>query len=191
MSEPVNTPTPTPTEPALEPNQGVDYGKLEEIVNKGVETKVSYILKSYAEQHSLNLEELKGEFKKIQDSKKLEDVKETDTYKELQNQYNQLKSTLKTNKINDEIKKVAIENGLTEEQLPYIQGLFKTEDIYNEQDETVNIEKITEEITGFVNAFKTTNKNLGYSGGNSQNQGDQKQIKTDSEKELDRIFGLI
>jgi hypothetical protein len=183
MSEPIITPTPEPT-PEPTP-AGVDYEKLEEIVNKGVETKVSGILKSYAEQNSLNLDELKTEFQKLQDSKKTVNVKDTDDYKELQAQYETLQNTVKTEKLETEIKRVSTANGLTTEQADYVIKQLKTENLYKE-DGTVNSEKITEEIEKIGTLFNLKLKKAGYPGKDDNNNN-----KVNLDSEMDQLRKMI
>lgn len=165
-----------------------DYEKLEKIVSSRTEQVVQNIFKSFATENNMKLDELKEQYSKIQEGQKVEDVKETDTYKELMQQYEALQNTVKTEKTDAEINKIATDAGLTKEQTEFVRKTLSN-DIYKE-DGSLNSEKITEEIKKVGQLFGVELKgNVGYSG-----KDDNGNKKLELESELERLrkrVGLI
>ena len=99
-----------------------------------------------------------------------------------------IKNTVKTEKTDAEINKIATDAGLTKEQTEFVRKTLSN-DIYKE-DGSLNSEKITEEIKKVGQLFGVELKgNVGYSG-----KDDNGNKKLELESELDRLrkkVGLI
>lgn len=122
-----------------------------------------------------NQEQNQEQNQEINNTEQDNTVNDNNAYKELENNYNTLKTqvaemteTIKIEKINNTIKELARDNGITKEQLPYVVKLINFDDVYDNG--VVNSEKIKKEIDDFSSLFRI-NQSLG--------------IKTDDNNERD------
>jgi hypothetical protein len=183
----VNTGT---TNTGSENNTNIDYGKLEEIINKGINQKENSILKSYFSQQGLDEVQMKEAIENYKNSKKVEENKNTKEFEDLTNNYNNLKKIFNQERLNNSINLSLIKKGLSDEQIPFILKMVDTDGILNEKDE-INQEKLNENIENLFKAFpglvnKTENKSfiqIGTSNNNSQ-------YEESSDVLLRKAFGL-
>lgn len=166
---------------------GFDYGKLEGIIESRTEKVMQGIFKSFADENNLKLEELKEQYSKFQAGRKVEDVKDSDAYKALEQQYQDLQNTVKAEKTAAEIAKIATEKGLSKEQSDYVRKNLT--DVYKE-DGSLNTEKINEEIDKVSQLFNVQLKgNVGLKGTDDNNKKNKSNL-TDDEQQIRKMFGL-
>lgn len=145
-------------------NANIDYIKLEEIVNKGINQKENSILKSYFQQQGLNEDEMKEAISSYKNSRKQEEEKNAKDYETLSMNYNELEKTLLKEKTNFAISLNLFRRGLDETQAQYIGKLISTNDIL--VDGKIDDTKLNESIENIFKAFpglnpqKKENENL-------------------------------
>ena len=143
----------------------IDYGKLEEIMEKGLKVKENGILKSYFSQCGLSEEEAKEAieaYKKDKESKAKEAeekaLKSNPELAELKQQIETLKSEAQKEKLNNAIQRQAFGMGLSEKA---INAMLKIQ-TFDLDNGAISEDKIKEGIENFLNeydVFKPTAKN--------------------------------
>ena len=171
-------------------NTNIDYGKLEEIINKGINQKENSILKSYFSQQGLSEEEMKEAISNFKNSRKSEEEKNNKEYETLTNNYANLQKQFNQEKINNALNLALIKKGLTEEQIPFISKMVEVEGVLNDKSE-INKEKLNENIENVFKAFpnllnKKEDKPLIKVGTSSDNS----QYDESSDALLRKAFGL-
>ena len=171
-------------------NTNIDYGKLEEIINKGINQKENSILKSYFSQQGLSEEEMKEAISNFKNSRKSEEEKNNKEYETLTNNYANLQKQFNQEKINNALNLALIKKGLTEEQIPFISKMVEVEGVLNDKSE-INKEKLNENIESVFKAFpnlhnKKEDKPLIKVGISSDNS----QYDESSDALLRKAFGL-
>ena len=171
-------------------NTNIDYGKLEEIINKGINQKENSILKSYFSQQGLSEEEMKEAISNFKNSRKSEEEKNNKEYETLTNNYANLQKQFNQEKINNALNLALIKKGLTEEQIPFISKMVEVEGVLNDKSE-INKEKLNENIENVFKAFpnlinKKEEKPLIQIGTSSDNS----QYDESSDALLRKAFGL-
>ena len=171
-------------------NTNIDYGKLEEIINKGINQKENSILKSYFSQQGLSEEEMKEAISNFKNSRKSEEEKNNKEYETLTNNYANLQKQFNQERLNNAINLSLIKKGLTEEQIPFISKMVEVEGVLNDKSE-INKEKLNENIENVFKAFpnllnKKEDKPLIQIGTSS----DSSQYDESSDALLRKAFGL-
>ena len=185
-----NTNTGTTNTGSENTNTNIDYGKLEEIINKGINQKENSILKSYFSQQGLDEVQMKEAIEAYKNSKKTEENKNTKEFEDLTNNYNSLKKSYNQERLNNSINLSLIKRGLSDEQIPFILKMVDVDGVMNEKDE-INQEKLTENIEKLFKAFpglvnKTENKSFVQIGTSNNNS----QYEESSDALLRKAFGL-
>jgi hypothetical protein len=171
-------------------NSGVDYGKLEEIINKGINQKENSILKSYFSQQGLSEDEMKEAIANFKNSRKSEEEKNNKSLEDLTNNYSNLQKQFNQERLNNALNLSLMKKGLSEEQIPFISKMVEVEGILNDKSE-INQDKLNENIEKVFKAFpnlvqKEDNKSfvqVGVSNNNSQ-------YEESSDALLRKAFGL-
>lgn len=169
-------------------NNQIDYTKLEEIVNKGMQTKESAILKSYFQQQGLSEEEVKSAINDFKTNKEKRANEEKLNNDELNNQVNSLKKELQTEKLNNLITLAGYELGLDSKTLKAVQKLADFDGVIENNE--INQDKIKESINNVLEEYpqlkvsKTANKivEVGAPEGND--------TEDTSNDKLRKMFGL-
>ena len=143
----------------------IDYAKLEEMINKGLQVKENGILKSYFSQCGLSEEEAKEAietYKTNKESKAKEAeeqaMKNNPELAELKKQIETLKSEAQREKLNNTIQRQAFGMGLSEKA---INAMLKIQ-TFDMENGDISEEKIKEGIENFLNeydVFKPSAKN--------------------------------
>lgn len=166
----------------------VDYNKLEEIINKGIQTKESAILKSYFQQMGMSEEEVKTAVDEYKSNKaKNEEAKKNDNdnlAKELQ----ELKNSLKAEKLNSSINNVAYSLGLDAKSLKAVNKLADFSDIYT--DGKVDEDKIRESINNVLNEYPGLKSTKDTTKIVEVGSPEEKKANLSAEDDLRRAFGL-
>lgn len=171
-------------------NSGVDYGKLEEIINKGINQKENSILKSYFSQQGLSEDEMKEAIANFKNSRKSEEEKNNKSLEDLTNNYSNLQKQFNQERLNNALNLSLMKKGLSEEQIPFISKMVEVDGILNDKSE-INQDKLNENIEKVFKAFpnlvqKEDNKSfvqVGVSNNNSQ-------YEESSDALLRKAFGL-
>lgn len=132
----------------------IDYSKLEEIINKGLQVKENGILKSYFSQQGLEENEIKEAietYKTNKANKEKEAIDNSPELAELKKEIETLKSEKAKQELNNAIQLTAMGMGLNEKG---INALLKIQDFSNVMDgDKVSKEKIQENIDSFLNDY--------------------------------------
>ena len=129
----------------------VDYGKLEEIINKGIQQKESSILKSYFQQVGMEEDEVKQAIQSYKENKaKQEELKKNNT-EELNKELNDLKTQLSNERLNNAITLSGYELGLDSKSIKAISKLANFDGVM--EDGKINEEKIKESINVVLNDY--------------------------------------
>lgn len=171
-------------------NNNIDYGKLEEIINKKFNQITNSVSKSYFEQQGLTEEEVKEAVNNFKNSRKIEEEKNNKDFENLTNNYDNLQKQFNQEKINNALNLALMKKGLTEEQIPFISKMVEVEGILNDKSE-INKEKLNENIENVFKAFpnllnKKEDKPLIKVGTSSDNS----QYDESSDALLRKAFGL-
>lgn len=171
-------------------NTNIDYGKLEEIINKGINQKENSILKSYFTQQGLSEDEMSEAINSYKANKKNAETKNTKEFEDLTNNYNSLQKQFNQERLNNSLTLALMERNLSREQIPFILKMVEVDGILNDKNE-VNQEKLNENIENVFKAFpslikKEENKNF-VQIGTSNNSS---QYEESSDALLRKAFGL-
>lgn len=132
----------------------IDYSKLEEIINKGLQVKENGILKSYFSQQGLEENEIKEAietYKTNKANKEKQAIDNSPELAELKKEIETLKSEKAKQELNNAIQITAMGMGLNEKG---INALLKIQDFSNVMDgDKVSKEKIQENIDSFLNDY--------------------------------------
>ncbi len=166
----------------------IDYGKLEEMINKGIQTKENGILKSYFSQMGLSEEEVKEAFdiyKTNKETKQKQEVQTSSEFVKLQKEFNKFKETTKQEKIQNTIQLEATNMGLDNKA---IKALLKLQDFKNAMvDDTISNENIKANIDNFLNEYEVfkpkQNTNLKPNSFNIEIGAKQQEVKKETEME--------
>lgn len=143
----------------------IDYNRLEDMINKGIQTKENGILKSYFSQLGLDEEEAKAaieEYKQNKKQKEEQAAKENPQLKEFSNEIETLKKEIARAKVDNEIQRAAYGMNLNEKA---IIAMLKIQDFSDIYENGINEDKIKEKIESFLNdyeMFKPTQKSNGF-----------------------------
>ncbi len=141
----------TKNEEVKESNKNVDYDKLEEIINKGIQQKESSILKSYFQQMGLSEDEVKTAVNEYKESRVKQEEEIKNNSDALMKEVEELKNALKTEKLNSSINNVGYKLGLDSKSLKAVQKLANLEDVYT--DSKIDEAKIEKSLTDVLDEF--------------------------------------
>ncbi|SEA05833.1 hypothetical protein SAMN04515656_10337 [Eubacterium aggregans] len=180
------------TEPAAQPAQAqqIDYGKLEEILNKKAEVTEKGVMKSFFKEQGLSEEEAKqamADFKKNQETTAQESAAHQS---QVENELEQLKAQVTQAKINESCYTLASELNVDMKNIPYVVKLADFKDVVDEQgavkDDALKaaINKVLEDIPALKNSAEGGAGRLKVGGAGGQSTADQND-------QLAAIFGNI
>lgn len=133
-------------------NSNIDYGKLEEIINKGINQKENSILKSYFTQQGMSEDEMKEAITNFKNSRKSEEEKNNKDFETLNNNYSNLQKQFNQERLNNALTLTLMKRGLSEEQIPFISKMVEVDGVLNDKFE-INKEKLNENIENVFKAF--------------------------------------
>lgn len=128
--------------------QNVDYGKLEDIINKGIQQKESSILKSYFQQMGMEEDEMKKAIDSYKESKKQKEEEKKNNNEELNKELDLLKKELYKEKLNNLINLNGYSLGLDSKSIKAIQKLANFDNV--EENGIINEDKIKESINAVL-----------------------------------------
>jgi hypothetical protein len=171
-------------------NSNIDYGKLEEIINKGINQKENSILKSYFQQQGLNEDEMKEAITNFKNSRKSEEEKNNKDFENLNNNYSNLQKQFNQERLSNALTLSLMKKGLSENQIPFISKMVEVEGILNDKNE-INQDKLNENIENvfkaFPNLIEKEDKKQFIQVGTSNNNS---QYEESSDALLRKAFGL-
>lgn len=168
---------------------GIDYGKIQNMIDRGVQQKENAILKSYFEQQGMSEDEVKsaiGEWKAKKQSKVQE---QNDTLVKLQQSTNDLQARLTQELLSKQAFNDCLDLGVDRNTIPHVIKCADFKDAIDEKGEVKadKVREVIEQLLKDVPAFKGTKKDeQGFQiGVNGESEEDSAQ-----ENALRKAFGL-
>ena len=180
---------------AQEQAQEIDYGKIEAMINKGVQQKESAILKSYFEQQGMTEEEIKtavSSYKankaKTADEQNKANAEREKEYAEKDKTIEALKAQLHQSAINSKALDIGLDMGVDKNAVAYLVKMADLSKVTNEKGEISEeaIKNAFEQVLKDVPALKaSTNSNEGFKVG-----ADSYKQENDKTNMLRKVAGL-
>ena len=168
---------------------GVDYDKIQAMIDKGTTQKENAILKSYFEQQGMSEDDVKSAISDWKSRKQTQAQAQTDSFNKLQESNKALQERLTQELLNKQAFNDCLDLGIDKNTIPHVIKCADFTDAINEKGE-VNAEKVrasVEQVLKDVPAFKSSaNEKQGFKVGIS---GEQDDI-TEQENVLRKAFGL-
>ena len=168
---------------------GVDYDKIQAMIDKGTTQKENAILKSYFEQQGMSEDDVKSAIADWKSRKQTQAQAQTDSFNKLQESNKALQERLTQELLNKQAFSDCLDLGIDKNTIPHVIKCADFTDAINENGE-VNAEKVrasVEQVLKDVPAFKSSaNEKQGFKVGISGEQDDV----TEQENVLRKAFGL-
>ena len=168
---------------------GVDYDKIQAMIDKGTTQKENAILKSYFEQQGMSEDDVKSAISDWKSRKQTQAQAQTDSFNKLQESNKALQERLTQELLNKQAFNDCLDLGIDKNTIPHVIKCADFTDAINEKGE-VNAEKVrasVEQVLKDVPAFKSSaNEKQGFKVGISGEQDDV----TEQENVLRKAFGL-
>ena len=168
---------------------GIDYEKIQSMIDKGVQQKENAILKSYFEQQGMSEDDVKSAIGDWKSRKQTQAQAQTDSFNKLQESNKALQERLTQELLNKQAFSDCLDLGIDKNTIPHVIKCADFTDAINENGE-VNAEKVrasVEQVLKDVPAFKSSaNDKQGFKVGISGEQDDV----TEQENVLRKAFGL-
>ena len=168
---------------------GVDYDKIQAMIDKGTTQKENAILKSYFEQQGMSEDDVKSAISDWKSRKQTQAQAQTDSFNKLQESNKALQERLTQELLNKQAFNDCLDFGIDKNTIPHVIKCADFTDAINENGE-VNAEKVrasVEQVLKDVPAFKSSaNEKQGFKVGISGEQDDV----TEQENVLRKAFGL-
>lgn len=129
-TEQTNAGTETKVDKLEDKINNIDYLKLEEIINKGIQVKENGILKSYLSQQGLNEDEMKEAINSYKENKASKNKDEEITTLKLKEELELMKQEIKNKELNESVNEFGINNNVSKKGL---KALIKLSDLNNEE----------------------------------------------------------
>lgn len=191
MEENTNVSNSTPTQASQQAptqNVAVDYDKIENMVNKGIQSKENAVLKSYFEQQGLSEEEVKtaiGAYK--QDKANRAHEKET-AFETMKAENDALKAQIRENTLNNKAIAMALDMGIDNSTAPYLIKMADLSKAMNENGEVDEsavkeaFETVLKDIPALKNSANNGFVTVGADGSKTEQGGTDDDIR--------KLFGL-
>ena len=168
---------------------GVDYDKIQAMIDKGTTQKENAILKSYFEQQGMSEDDVKSAIADWKSRKQTQAQAQTDSFNKLQESNKALQERLTQELLNKQAFNDCLDLGIDKNTIPHVIKCADFTDAINEKGE-VNAEKVrasVEQVLKDVPAFKSSaSEKQGFKVGVSGEQDDV----TEQENVLRKAFGL-
>ena len=168
---------------------GVDYDKIQAMIDKGTTQKENAILKSYFEQQGMSEDDVKSAISDWKSRKQTQAQAQTDSFNKLQESNKALQERLTQELLNKQAFSDCLDLGIDKNTIPHVIKCADFTDAINENGE-VNAEKVrasVEQVLKDVPAFKSSaTEKQGFKVGISGEQDDV----TEQENVLRKAFGL-
>lgn len=166
----------------------IDYGKIENMINKGNQQKENAILKSYFEQQGMTEDEIKTAVNDYKANKSKMAAEKEQANINLQKEVEQLRAELLQGKINTKAMDIGLDMGVDKNAVAYLVKMADLSKAVNEKNEISEeaIKNAFEEVLKNVPALKaSTNSNEGFKVG-----ADSHQQENDKTNILRKVAGL-
>ena len=170
-------------------NNGIDYDKIQSMIDKGVSQKENAILKSYFEQQGMSEDEIKSAIGDWKSKKQTQAQEQSNVLTTLQEQNKTLQEKLTQELLNKQAFNDCLDLGVDKNTIPYV---IKSADFKEAVDEKGEIKadkvrEVIEKVLADVPAFKGTSKDdKGFKIG----VGGETDDATEQENALRKAFGL-
>lgn len=170
-------------------NNGIDYGKIQSMIDRGVQQKENAILKSYFEQQGMSEDEVKSAIGDWKAKKQTQATEKDNAFAQAQEQNKALQARLTKELIDKQAFNDCLDLGVDRNTIPYVLKSADFKDAIDEKGEVKAdvIRKAVEQVLKDVPAFKGTAKDeKGFKIGVGGEQDDA----TEQENALRKAFGL-
>lgn len=168
---------------------GIDYGKIQSMIDRGVQQKENAILKSYFEQQGMSEDEVKSAIGDWKAKKQTQATEKDNAFVQAQEQNKALQARLTKELIDKQAFNDCLDLGVDRNTIPYVLKSADFKDAIDEKGEVKAdvIRKAVEQVLKDVPAFKGTAKDeKGFKIGVGGEQDDA----TEQENALRKAFGL-
>ena len=168
---------------------GIDYDKIQSMIDKGVQQKENAILKSYFEQQGMSEDEIKTAIGDYKAKKQTQAQAQSNAYAQLQESNKALQAQLTQELLNKQAFNDCLDLGVDKNTIPYVIKSADFTDAIDEKGEVKadKVREIIEKVLEDVPAFKGTSKDdKGFKVGVSGEPDDA----TEQENALRKAFGL-
>ena len=168
---------------------GIDYDKIQAMIDKGVQQKENAILKSYFEQQGMNEENIKSAIGDWKAKKQTQAQEQTQAYAKLEEANKALQAKLTQELLNKQAFNDCLDLGVDKNTIPYVIKSADFKDAIDEKGEVKadKVREIIEKVLADVPAFKGTSKDdKGFKIG----VGGEPEEATEQENALRKAFGL-
>ena len=168
---------------------GIDYDKIQSMIDKGVQQKENAILKSYFEQQGMSEDEIKTAIGDYKAKKQTQAQEQANATTQLQERNKALQEQLTQELLNKQAFNDCLDLGVDKTTIPYVIKSADFKDAIDENGEVKadKVREIIEKVLEDVPAFKGTSKDdKGFRVGVSGEQDDA----TEQENALRKAFGL-
>ena len=168
---------------------GIDYGKIQSMIDKGVQRKENAILKSYFEQQGMSEDEIKSAIGDWKAKKQTQAQEQTNAYAKLEEANKELQAKLTQELLSKQAFNDCLDLGVDKNTIPYVIKSADFKDAIDEKGEVKadKVREVIEKVLADVPAFKGTSKDdKGFKIG----VGGDAEDATEQENALRKAFGL-
>ena len=168
---------------------GIDYDKIQSMIDRGVQQKENAILKSYFEQQGMSEDEVKSAIGDWKAKKQTQAQEHNNAYATLQESNKALQAQLTQELLNKQAFNDCLDLGVDKNTIPYVikSADFKDAVADNGEIKADKVREIIEKVLADVPAFKGASKDdKGFKIGVNGEQDDA----TEQENTLRKAFGL-
>ena len=170
-------------------NTGIDYEKIQSMIDRGVQQKENAILKSYFEQQGMSEDEIKSAIGDWKAKKQTQAQEQTTALTQLQESNKALQAKLTQELLSKQAFNDCLDLGVDKNTIPYVIKSADFKDAIDEKGEIKadKVREIIEKVLADVPAFKGTAKDKkGFKIG----VGGEDEEATEQENALRKAFGL-
>ena len=170
-------------------NNGIDYDKIQSMIDKGVQQKENAILKSYFEQQGMSEDEIKSAIGDWKSKKQTQEQEQNNALNTLQEQNKALQAQLTQELLSKQAFNDCLDLGVDKNTIPYVIKSADFKDAIDEKGEVKadKVREVIEKVLADVPAFKgAPNDEKGFKIG----VGGETDDATEQENALRKAFGL-
>lgn len=170
-------------------NTGIDYDKIQSMIDRGVQQKENAILKSYFEQQGMSEDEIKSAIGDWKTKKQTQAQEQNNALTQLQESNKALQAQLTQELLSKQAFNDCLDLGVDKNTIPYVIKSADFKDAIDEKGEVKadKVREIIEKVLEDVPAFKGASKDeKGFKIG----VGGEHEEATEQENALRKAFGL-
>lgn len=170
-------------------NNGIDYGKIQSMIDKGTQQKENAILKSYFAQQGMTEDEIKSAIGDYKAKKQTQAQEQNNAYAKLEEANKALQAKLTEELLSKQAFNDCLDLGVDKNTIPYVIKSADFKDAIDEKGEIKadKVREVIEQVLKDVPAFKGTSKDdKGFKIG----VGGEDDDATEQENALRKAFGL-